>query len=66
MEEHRVSQVKIVEALEEEKRKLSKELEEMQNKRALKANQTPRHSEFYWNDSSHYGSAVELGLYYME
>ncbi|GLD49925.1 kinesin-like protein KIF14 [Lates japonicus] len=42
MEEHRVSQARIVEALEAEKRKISKELEEMQKKRALRENQTSR------------------------
>lgn len=36
MEEHRVRQARIVEALEAEKRKISKELEEMQKKRALR------------------------------
>lgn len=50
MEEHRVRQARIVEALEAEKRKISKELEEMQKKRALRENQTPRNGEF----SSHY------------
>ncbi|XP_026179574.1 kinesin-like protein KIF14 [Mastacembelus armatus] len=38
MEEHRVCQARIVEALEDEKRKLSKELDEMQKKRALREN----------------------------
>lgn len=36
MEEHRVRQVKIVEALEAEKRKISTELEEMQRRRAVR------------------------------
>uniref|UniRef100_A0A665X0C8 Kinesin-like protein KIF14 n=1 Tax=Echeneis naucrates TaxID=173247 RepID=A0A665X0C8_ECHNA len=36
MEEHRVCQARIVDALEAEKRKISKELEEMQKKRALR------------------------------
>lgn len=42
IEEHSVSQAKIVEALEAEKRKISKELEEMQKKRALRENQSVR------------------------
>lgn len=45
MEEHRVRQARIVDALEEEKKKISKELEEMQKKRAFRENQTPRHGE---------------------
>ncbi|KAF3690792.1 Kinesin-like protein KIF14 [Channa argus] len=40
MEEHRVCQARIVEALEAEKKKISKELEEMQQKRALRQNHT--------------------------
>lgn len=40
MEEHRVCQAKIVEALEAEKSKISKELEEMQKKRTQRENQT--------------------------
>lgn len=47
MEEHRVSQAKIVEALEAEKRKISKELEEMQKKRALRENQTSRNGKIF-------------------
>uniref|UniRef100_A0A8C5DQZ5 Kinesin-like protein KIF14 n=1 Tax=Gouania willdenowi TaxID=441366 RepID=A0A8C5DQZ5_GOUWI len=39
MEEHRVCQARIVEALEAEKRKISKELEDMQKKKALRTNQ---------------------------
>ncbi|KAM6921415.1 kinesin-like protein KIF14 [Xenentodon cancila] len=39
MEDHRVCQAKIVEALEAEKSKISKELEEMQRKRAQRENQ---------------------------
>lgn len=38
-------QARIVDALEEEKKKISRELEEMQRKRALRENQTPRHGE---------------------
>lgn len=38
-------QARIVDALEEEKKKISRELEEMQKKRALRENQTPRHGE---------------------
>lgn len=45
MEEHRVRQARIVDALEEEKKKISRELEEMQRKRAVRENQTPRHGE---------------------
>lgn len=45
MEEQRVCQAKIVDALEAEKRKISKELEEMQKKRALREKQTTRNGE---------------------
>lgn len=45
MEDHRVRQARIVEALEAEKRKISKELEEMQKKRALRENQTSPNGE---------------------
>uniref|UniRef100_A0A8D0CM80 Kinesin-like protein KIF14 n=1 Tax=Sander lucioperca TaxID=283035 RepID=A0A8D0CM80_SANLU len=45
MEEHGVCQAKIVDALEAEKRKIAKELEEMQKKRALRENHTPRKGE---------------------
>lgn len=38
-------QARIVDALEEEKKKISRELEEMQKKRAFRENQTPRHGE---------------------
>lgn len=38
-------QVRIVDALEVEKRKISKELEEMQKKRALRENQIPKNCE---------------------
>lgn len=38
-------QARIVDALEAEKRKISKELEEMQKKRALRENHTPRNGE---------------------
>lgn len=47
MEERRVCQAKIVDALEEEKKKISKELEEMQKKRALREIQTPRSGESF-------------------
>ncbi|XP_072294433.1 kinesin-like protein KIF14 isoform X1 [Eucyclogobius newberryi] len=40
MEEHRVSQAKIVDALEAEKKKISRELEEIQKRRALRENQS--------------------------
>lgn len=49
MEEHRVSQAKIVDALEAEKRKISKELEEMQKKRALRENQSDRNASPKWD-----------------
>lgn len=45
MEERRVCQAKIVEALEEEKKKLSRELEDMQKKRAQREIHTPRTGE---------------------
>lgn len=45
MEERRVRQVKIVEALEAEKKKISRELEEMQMKRTFRNNHTPQHGE---------------------
>lgn len=45
MEERRVCQAKIVEALEAEKRKISEELEEMQKKRALRENKAPQNGE---------------------
>lgn len=43
MEEHRVRQARIVEALEAEKKKIGMELEEIQKKRALRQNHTPQH-----------------------
>ncbi|XP_072245431.1 kinesin-like protein KIF14 [Leuresthes tenuis] len=49
MEERRVCQAKIVEALEAEKRKIGKELEDMLKKRALRANQTPRKASPQWD-----------------
>ncbi len=58
MEEHRVRQARIVEALEAEKRKISKELEEMQKKRALRANNTPRNGESFQVTTEH---ILELG-----
>lgn len=42
MEEHRVCQARIVDALEAEKRKISKELEELQKKRTVRETHTPR------------------------
>lgn len=47
MEEHRVCQAKIVDALEAEKRKISKELEEMQKKRAFREHRTLQHGESF-------------------
>ncbi|KAF7658815.1 hypothetical protein LDENG_00007720 [Lucifuga dentata] len=49
MEEHRVCQAKIVEALEAEKKKISKELEEMQKKRALRENHIPKNVSPQWD-----------------
>ncbi|XP_043985739.1 kinesin-like protein KIF14 [Gambusia affinis] len=49
MEEQRVCQAKIVDALEAEKRKISKELEEMQKKRALREKQTTRNASPQWD-----------------
>ncbi|XP_059197955.1 kinesin-like protein KIF14 [Centropristis striata] len=49
MEEHRVCQAKIVDALEAEKRKISRELEEMQKKRAFRENQTSRNVPPQWD-----------------
>ncbi|XP_058495067.1 kinesin-like protein KIF14 [Solea solea] len=49
MEEHHVSQVRIVEALEAEKRKIAKELEEMQKKKTLRENNTPRNVSPQWD-----------------
>ncbi|KAK5869767.1 hypothetical protein PBY51_024460 [Eleginops maclovinus] len=49
MEEHRVCQAKIVDALEAEKRKIGKELEEMQKRRALRENHTPRNVSPQWD-----------------
>ncbi|KAK2835393.1 hypothetical protein Q5P01_015877 [Channa striata] len=49
MEERRVCQAKIVEALEAEKKKISRELEEMQQRRALRENHTPRNVSPQWD-----------------
>uniref|UniRef100_A0AAX7SF64 Kinesin-like protein KIF14 n=1 Tax=Astatotilapia calliptera TaxID=8154 RepID=A0AAX7SF64_ASTCA len=49
MEEHRVRQARIVEALEAEKKKIGKELEEIQKKRALRENHTPQHVSPQWD-----------------
>lgn len=49
MEEHRVRQARIVEALEAEKRKISKELEEMQKKRALRECNSARNVSSHWD-----------------
>lgn len=48
MEEHHVRQVKIVEALEAEKKKISNELMEMQKRRAVRENQPSRNGQFFW------------------
>lgn len=54
MEEHRVRQVKIVEALEAEKEKISNELKEMQRRRAVRENQPSRNGQmlFLFSDST--------------
>ncbi|XP_023146712.2 kinesin-like protein KIF14 [Amphiprion ocellaris] len=49
MEEHRVCQARIVDALEAEKKKISKELEEMQKKKALRENHTSRNVSPQWD-----------------
>ncbi|KAM9849329.1 kinesin-like protein KIF14 [Aulostomus maculatus] len=49
MEEHHVRQARIVEALELEKSKISKELEEMQKKRAIREIHTPRRVPPQWD-----------------
>ncbi|KAG7217538.1 hypothetical protein INR49_021465, partial [Caranx melampygus] len=49
MEEHRVCQAKIVDALEAEKRKISKELEEMQKKKALREQNTFQNVSPQWD-----------------
>ncbi|XP_037626927.1 kinesin-like protein KIF14 [Sebastes umbrosus] len=49
MEEHRVCQAKIVDALEAEKRKISRELEEMQKKRALRENNSLQNASPQWD-----------------
>lgn len=60
MEDHRVRQARIVEALEAEKRKISKELEEMQKKRALRENQTPPNGEFPSCYSAHFEATMTI------
>lgn len=47
MEEHRVCQARIVDALEAEKKKISRELEEMQKKRAIRENHTPQNGKMF-------------------
>ncbi|XP_034035899.1 kinesin-like protein KIF14 [Thalassophryne amazonica] len=49
MEERRVCQAKIVEALEAEKKKISKQLEEMQKKKALRENDISRNASPQWD-----------------
>uniref|UniRef100_A0A3Q1CFD9 Kinesin-like protein KIF14 n=1 Tax=Amphiprion ocellaris TaxID=80972 RepID=A0A3Q1CFD9_AMPOC len=49
LEEHRVCQARIVDALEAEKKKISKELEEMQKKKALRENHTSRNVSPQWD-----------------
>jgi len=53
MEEHRVCQAKIVDALEAEKRKIGKELEEMQKKRAFRENHTLQNGESFQVTTEH-------------
>ncbi|XP_068599631.1 kinesin-like protein KIF14 [Brachionichthys hirsutus] len=49
MEEHRVNHARIVKALEAEKSKISKELEDMQKKRALRENPAPQMATPRWD-----------------
>ncbi|XP_061681795.1 kinesin-like protein KIF14 isoform X2 [Syngnathoides biaculeatus] len=49
IEQHHVCQARIVEALEVEKRKLTKELEEMQQKQAMRLIHTPRDASPRWD-----------------
>ncbi|CAL8252936.1 unnamed protein product [Merluccius merluccius] len=49
MEENRVRQAKIVDALEAEKEKLSRDLEEMQKRRALRENRTAKTAAPQWD-----------------
>ncbi|KAM4629240.1 kinesin-like protein KIF14 [Polymixia lowei] len=49
MEEHQVRQARIVEALEAEKKKLGKDLEELQKKRTLRENRSPRNVPPQWD-----------------
>lgn len=54
MEERSVRQAKIVEALEAEKKKLGKDLEELQTRRALRENRTPKAGEWSLPSPSYY------------
>ncbi|XP_046893111.1 kinesin-like protein KIF14 [Hypomesus transpacificus] len=49
MEDHSVRQAKIVDALEAEKKKISRDLEEMQRKLALRENKAPRSGAPQWD-----------------
>eukprot|EP00063_Salmo_salar_P030470 XP_014005305.1 PREDICTED: kinesin-like protein KIF14 isoform X4 [Salmo salar] len=49
MDDHGVRQAKVVEALEAEKRKIGKDLEEMQRKLALKGSRTPKNVPPRWD-----------------
>lgn len=63
MEEHRIRQARIVDALEAEKRKISKELEEMQKKRALREIQSHRNGESFQVTTKHileFGTTVTI------
>lgn len=53
MEEHRVRQARIVDALEAEKKKISRELEEMQKKRALREIHSHRNGESFQVNTEH-------------
>lgn len=48
MEERRVCQAKIVDALEAEKKKISRELEEMQKKKALREKNTFQNGKIFY------------------
>lgn len=67
MEEHHVRQVKIVEALEAEKKKISNELMEMQKRRAVRETQPSRNGQFFLGDrTEHLGLTIKLLLIVQE
>lgn len=60
MEEHHVRQVKIVEALEAEKKKISNELMEIQKRRAIRENQPSRNGQFFLGErTEHIGVTIK-------